>query len=141
MHALRPQAFEKADFADALKAIITNTTAGTSLRSVFQLKGEPRKLQSSVEENLPHIGREALANALRHARATKFQARLSFDSDAVRLELRDNGKGFTSERANGDGIGLIGMKERAEQIGATLAITSEPGGGTTILAVSSSNSQ
>ena len=44
-------------------------------------------------------------------------------SDAVRLELRDNGKGFISDNANGDGIGLIGMKERAEQIGATLAIT------------------
>src|SRR5262249_25149457 len=48
--ALRPRALEKAGFADALKAIIKNTTAGTSLRSVFELNGEPRKLQSSVEE-------------------------------------------------------------------------------------------
>src|SRR5262249_40637694 len=62
-------------------------------------------------------------------------------SDAARLELGDNGKGFISDNANGDGIGLIGMKERAEQIGATLAITSEPGAGTTIIAVSPSNSQ
>jgi signal transduction histidine kinase len=136
MHALRPQALEKADFADALKAIITNTMAGTSLQSVFQLKGEPRKLQSSVEENLLHIGQEALTNALRHARATKFQARLSFDSDAVRLELRDNGKGFVVDCVNGRGIGLIGMKERAQQIGATLVVTSKPGKGTTIVAVS-----
>jgi PAS domain S-box-containing protein len=136
MHALRPQALEKAKFADALKAIITNTTAGTSLQSVFRLKGEPRKLQSSVEENLLHIGREALTNALRHARATKFQTRLSFDSEAVRLELRDNGKGFVVDCVNGSGIGLIGMKERAQGIGATLAVTSEPGKGTTIVAVS-----
>jgi DNA-binding NarL/FixJ family response regulator/two-component sensor histidine kinase len=136
MHALRPQPLEKADFADALKAIITNTMAGTSLQSVFQLKGEPRKLQSSVEENLLHIGQEALTNALRHARATKFQARLSFDSDAVRLELRDNGKGFVVDCVNGRGIGLIGMKERAQQIGATLVVTSKPGKGTTIVAVS-----
>ena len=141
VHALRPQALEKADFADALKAIITNTTAGTSLRSDFQLQGEPRKLQSSVEENLLHIGQEALTNALKHACATTFQARLSFDSDAVRLELRDNGKGFIGDNANGGGIGLIGMKERAEQIGATLAITSEPGAGTTITAVSPTSSQ
>ena len=141
VHALRPQALEKADFADALKAIITNTTAGTSLQSDFQLKGEPRKLESSVEDNLLHIGQEALTNALKHACATRFQARLSFDSDAVRLELRDNGKGFISDNANGDGIGLIGMKERAEQIGATLAITSEPAAGTTIIAVLPSNSQ
>jgi PAS domain S-box-containing protein len=141
VHALRPQALEKADFADALKAIITNTTAGTALRSDFQLKGEPRKLQSSIEENLLHIGQEALTNALKHACATTFQARLSFDSDAVRLELRDNGKGFIIDNANGGGIGLIGMKERAEQIGATLAITSEPGAGTTIIAVLPASSQ
>jgi signal transduction histidine kinase len=136
VHALRPQALEKATFADALRAIITNTTAGTSLRSDFQLKGEPRELQPAVEENLLHIGQEALSNALKHACATKFRARLSFDSDAVRLELRDNGKGFVVDSANGGGIGLIGMSERADQIGARFAVTSKPGRGTKILAVS-----
>ena len=136
VHALRPQALEKATFADALRAIITNTTTGTSLRSDFQLKGEPRELQPAVEENLLHIGQEALSNALKHACATKFRAQLSFDSHAVRLELRDNGRGFVVDCANGGGIGLIGMRERAEQIGATFAVTSKPGRGTKILAVS-----
>ncbi len=136
VHALRPQALEKATFADALRAIITNTTAGTSLHSDFQLKGELHELQPAVEENLLHIGQEALSNALKHAHATKFQARLSFDSDAVRLELSDNGKGFVVDCANGGGIGLIGMRERAEQIGATLAVTSKPARGTKIIAVS-----
>jgi signal transduction histidine kinase/FixJ family two-component response regulator len=136
VHALRPQALEKATFADALRAIITNTTAGTSLHSDFQLKGEPHELQPAVEENLLHIGQEALSNALKHANATRFQARLSFDSDAVRLEFCDNGKGFVVDSANGGGIGLIGMRERAEQIGATLGVTSKPGRGTKIIAVS-----
>ena len=136
VHALRPQALEKATFADALRAIITNTTAGTSLHSDFQLKGEPHELQPAVEENLLHIGQEALSNALKHANATKFQTRLCFDSDAVRLEFCDNGKGFVVDRANGGGIGLIGMRERAEQIGATLGVTSKPGRGTKIIAVS-----
>jgi len=135
-HALRPQALEKATFTDALRAIITNTTAGTSLRTDFELKGEPRELQPSVEENLLRIGQEALSNALKHACATRFHAQLSFDSDAVRLELRDNGKGFVVGHTNGGGIGLIGMRERAEQIGATLAVTSKPGTGTEIIAVS-----
>jgi len=135
VHALRPQALEKATFADALRAIITNTTAGTSLHSDFQLNGEPHELQPAVEENLLHIGQEALSNALKHACATKFRTRLSFDSDAVRLELRDNGKGFVVGCANGGGIGLLGMRERAQQIGATLAVTSKPGKGTKILAV------
>ena len=132
VHALRPQALEEATFADALRAIITNTTAGTSLRADFQLKGEPRELQPAVEENLLHIGQEALSNALKHARATKFQARLSFDSDAVRLELRDNGKGFVAGCANGGGIGLIGMRERADQIGGEFSLDSAPEAGTRI---------
>jgi PAS domain S-box-containing protein len=136
VHALRPQALEKAAFADALRAVITNTTAGTSLRGDFKLNGDPRDLQPVVEENLLHIGQEALSNALKHACATKFQARLSFDSAAVRLEFRDNGKGFVVDCANGGGIGLIGMRERAEQIGATLAVISKPGRGTKIIAVS-----
>jgi signal transduction histidine kinase len=136
VHALRPQALEKAAFPDALKAIITNAAAGTSLHADFQLKGEPRELQPAVEENLLHIGQEALTNALKHAHATEFQARLCFDSGAVRLELRDNGDGFVVDAVNGEGFGLIGMKERAEQIGATLTILSETGAGTEIVAVS-----
>jgi signal transduction histidine kinase len=136
VHALRPQALEKAAFPDALKAIIQNAAAGTSLRADFQLDGEPCQLEPSVEEHLLHIGQEALTNALKHAHATEFRARLCFDSRAVRLELRDNGDGFIVDAANGGGFGLIGMKERAEQIGATLTVSSEPGAGTNIVAVS-----
>jgi len=136
VRALRPRALEKAAFADALKAIISNTAAGTSLRAKFQVEGEPRELKAVVEENLLHIGQEALTNALRHAHATEFQARLSFDGEAVRLELRDNGNGFIVERVNRAGFGLIGMKERADQIGAALEVASKPGAGTKITAVS-----
>jgi PAS domain S-box-containing protein len=136
VHALRPQALEKAAFVDALQAIVKNTAAGTSLRTEFRVIGQPRELAPAVEENLLHIGQEALTNALKHAGANTFQARLSFDSDAVYLELRDNGVGFNSDGMNNGGIGLIGMKERADQIGATLEVISEPGKGTKITAVS-----
>jgi signal transduction histidine kinase len=136
VHALRPQALQKAAFADALKAIIKNTAVGTALRADFKLNGKPRDLTPAIEENLLHIGQEALTNALKHAHATKFQASLSFDPDSVRLELLDNGDGFAVDATNGEGIGLIGMKERAEQIGAIVEISSEPGAGTRIVAVS-----
>ena len=80
VHALRPQALEEAGFADALKAIIQNTTAGTSLHTDFCLEGEPRHLPAAVEESLLRIGQEALSNALKHAQPTQFQARLCFGS-------------------------------------------------------------
>jgi two-component system NarL family sensor kinase len=51
------------------------------------------------------------------------------------LELRDNGNGFVVDGVNGGGFGLIGMKERAQQIGATLVVLSEPGAGTNIVAM------
>jgi PAS domain S-box-containing protein len=136
VHALRPQALEKAAFADALEAIIKNTAAGTALRTEFRITGKPRELAPLVEENLLHIGQEALTNSLKHAHATKFQAQLSFNPDAVYLELQDNGDGFNVGDANGGGFGLIGMKERAEQIGATVNVSSKPGAGTSIVAVS-----
>jgi PAS domain S-box-containing protein len=136
VHALRSQALEKAAFANALKSIVENTAAGTSLQTEFQIIGKPHDLSPAVEENLLHIGQEALTNALKHAHATKFNARISFDSDAVYLELRDNGDGFDVDGINGGGIGLIGMKERADQIGAIVKVISEPGKGTKITAVS-----
>ena len=136
VHALRPQALEKAPFTDALEAIIKNTAAGTALRTEFQITGKPRDLAPLVEENLLHIGQEALTNSLKHSHATKFQARLSFNPDAVYLQLQDNGDGFNVGDANGEGFGLIGMKERAEQIGATVDVSSKPGSGTSIVAVS-----
>ena len=136
VHALRPQALEKAPFADALEAIIKNTAAGTALRTEFRITGKPRELAPLVEENLLHIGQEALTNSLKHAHATKFEARLSFNPDAVYLQLQDNGDGFNVGNSNGGGFGLIGMKERAEQIGATVDVTSKPGAGTSIVAVS-----
>ena len=88
VHALRPQALEKAAFADALRAIVKNTAAGTALQTEFRITGKPRFSQT-VEENLLHIGQEALTNTLKHAHASNFSARISFDSEAVYLELRE----------------------------------------------------
>ncbi|HMH07390.1 MAG TPA: histidine kinase [Terriglobales bacterium] len=135
VHALRPQALDKSGFAEALQSMLKNTTVGTSLRTSFCSEGEPMVLPANVEETLLRIGQEALSNALKHAHPTEFHIRLCFKSDAVRLELFDNGKGFVVGQTNG-GVGLLGMKERAEQIGATLTISSEPGKGTKIIAVS-----
>jgi len=135
VHALRPQALDKSGFAEALQSMLKNTTAGTSLRTSFCSEGEPMVLPANVEETLLRIGQEALSNALKHAHPTEFHIRLCFKSDAVRLELFANGKGFVVGQTNG-GVGLLGMKERAEQIGATLTISSEPGKGTKVTAVS-----
>jgi len=134
VRALRPQALEEATFWEALKSVIKNTTAGTSVETEFLVRGEMRELPPVAQENLLHIGQEALTNTLKYARATRFETRLSFNAKEVRLDLRDNGSGFKKNGRHG-GFGLTGMRERVEQIGGTLTITSARGKGTKIVVV------
>jgi PAS domain S-box-containing protein len=132
VRALRPQALENATFWEALKDLVKNATAGTPLRTDFQLRGEVRELSPAAQENLLHIGQEALTNTLKYAQATRFEMRLSFNSTEVRLDLRDNGSGFKVNNGHG-GFGLVGMRERVQQIGGKLTIASQRHKGTKIV--------
>ena len=132
VHALRPQALQRGNFWEALKGIVKNTTAGTTLHTRFELRGKLRELPLVWEENLLHIGQEALTNALKYARPRNFETRLICNTKELRLELRDDGDGF---KINGrhDGFGLAGMRERVEQMGGQLKVTSSRGKGTKVI--------
>ena len=132
VHALRPQALQGGNFWNALKGIIKNTTAGTALHTAFNLRGKMRHLPLVWQENLLHIGLEALTNALKYARPRNFETRLTFNTKELRLELRDDGDGFKVKERH-DGLGLAGMHERVEQMGGTLKITSAGGKGTDVV--------
>jgi len=132
VRALRPQALENATFWEALKELVKNATVGTPLQTDFQLRGEVRELSPETQENLLHIGQEALTNTLKYAQATRFEMRLSFNAAEVRLDLRDNGIGFKVNNGHG-GFGLIGMQERVQQIGGKLTIASSRNKGTKIV--------
>jgi PAS domain S-box-containing protein len=132
VHALRPQALQRDNFWEALKGIVRNTTAGTNLHTRFELRGKLRRLSPNWQENLLHIGQEALTNALKYARPRNFETRLIFNSKQFRLELRDDGDGFKARNQH-DGLGLAGMRERTEQMGGSLKIASARGKGTTIV--------
>jgi signal transduction histidine kinase len=86
-----------------------------------------------LDEALLRIGREAISNAVRHARATEVHVQLTYDPTTVSLCITDNGRGFewaSSEVA--DHWGLATMHERAEQLGGRLRLSSSPGRGTRI---------
>jgi PAS domain S-box-containing protein len=131
VHALRPQALQHADFWEALKGIVKNTTAGTTVRTRFELRGKLRPLPPAWQENLLHIGQEALTNALKYAHPRSFSTRLTCNTKQLRLELRDDGDGF-EVKARHDGLGLAGMQERVQQMGGQLRITSALGKGTKV---------
>jgi PAS domain S-box-containing protein len=131
VHALRPQALQEHNFWDALKGTIKNTTAGTALHATFEAQGKLPELPQPWQENLLHIGQEALTNALKYAHARNFKTRLTYKAKELRLELRDDGDGFKVKDRH-DGVGLRGMRERVEQMGGELEITSSGGKGTKI---------
>src|SRR5882672_4353530 len=134
VHALRPQALQQHNFWDALKGTIKNTTAGTALHTKFQAQGRLPELPPPWQENLLHIGQEALTNTLKYAHARNFETRLTYKAKELRLELRDDGDGFKLKDRH-DGVGLTGMRERAEQMGGMLNIRSRRGKGTDIVVV------
>jgi signal transduction histidine kinase len=131
VHALRPKALEESDLCEALDSLIARMTAGTTLSGEFAVSGAARPLPPEWEDNLLHVVREVLANALRHARASRFATQVTFAPDMIRMDLRDDGIGFDTS-ARSDGFGLPGMSDRATRMGGQLTIQSAPGEGTAV---------
>ena len=134
VHALRPDALERDNFWEALKGIIKGTTAGTALHTTCELRGRLPDLPRLWQENLLHIGQEALTNALKYAQAQNFRTRLSCNRKGIRLELHDDGDGFDAKDRHG-GLGLTGMRERVQQMNGELEIASSRGQGTKVTVV------
>ncbi len=76
------------------------------------------------------VVQEALRNVIRHARAKTVQIRLTQDADVLRLQIKDDGQGFSPERHKG--VGLLGMEERVKHLAGCFGIDSAPGSGTTL---------
>jgi ligand-binding sensor domain-containing protein/signal transduction histidine kinase len=133
---LRSPALEKNDLPTALSETARRLTIETPIQTQVEVNGTFRPLARSVEDNLLRIGQEAMNNAVKHAQAQRISVSLIFDARRVQLSIRDDGRGFDSKTpGNGQGhFGLIGMRERAEQIGGTLSIHSTEGSGTEVVA-------
>ena len=85
----------------------------------------------SAGVHIYRVLQEALNNVSRHSGASDAWIRLRFSPDSLELEVEDHGKGFVAEKMQ-RGIGLVAMRERAELIGGTLAISPRPQGGTKV---------
>jgi hypothetical protein len=106
---------------------------GVDFRVVVQGPSVP--LRSVIRDDVYSIGREAVVNAFRHARAKNIDVELEYAASQLRILVRDDGCGIDSEvLASGrDGHwGLSGMRERAERIGAKLKVLSRARAGTEV---------
>jgi signal transduction histidine kinase len=129
---LRPSILQEEGLAAALAARLTAVEQRVGVRAELQAEGVGR-LPAAVEEALYGIAREALNNSLKHAHATRVEMRLRRSADTATLDISDNGVGFDADRGDaGGGLGLRGMRERADRIGASCAILARPGHGTLV---------
>ena len=79
----------------------------------------------------------SLANSLAHATASRVTIELAFDAEGATLAVRDDGRGFAmptnlAELEKGGGLGVIGMRERADEVGGRLEIEAAPGAGAVV---------
>ena len=108
----------------------------TAFRKVaLDLGDVPDGLPAHAEENLLKIAQEAITNAEKHSGAAWLRVSLRGNEKSIRLSVHDDGAGFeeTARAGLAGHYGLIGMRERAESIGADFRITSRPGQGTVVL--------
>jgi DNA-binding NarL/FixJ family response regulator/anti-sigma regulatory factor (Ser/Thr protein kinase) len=96
---------------------------------------DKERMTDEIESMLYRITQEALTNVAKHAGAENVSVLLEPPDDHVSLIIEDDGRGFDAEQpfAQQEGLGLVGMRERAALVGGTLRIDSEPGRGTTVV--------
>jgi two-component system sensor histidine kinase UhpB len=131
---LRPPVLDDLGLPAAIEGLAAQQRQRFGLPVAVTVRGPRRRLDPALELALYRIAQEALTNVAKHAQANQAQLLLSFDDQAVVLEIRDDGRGFdtTQPLPRGSGLGLFSMRERAQLVGAELSLVSRPGQGTLV---------
>jgi signal transduction histidine kinase len=132
---LRAHGLDGRDFLDVLHARAAAMVVGSSVEITVQRAGEPVPLPDLVAGNLLLLAQESVTNALKHGDPQSIGIRLEFLQTKVKMEIRDDGRGFDLATAPGqsDGhFGLQGMHERVKRLAGRLVVKSSPSQGTSI---------
>jgi signal transduction histidine kinase len=130
--ALRPEVLDReGGLGAAIERVCAEWSKRNEIRCTVHVTGDVMQLHSEVEVMFLRTTQELLANVRKHAKATHVTVTLSYISDVVALDIRDDGVGFVSDTAMG-GFGLRGLRERTQQLGGTVDVDSAPGEGTTV---------
>jgi PAS domain S-box-containing protein len=135
---LRPTVLDDYGLAAAVRLQIESLRS-EGLEVSFEVALGDERLPPEVETTLFRVAQEALTNVRKHARASRMPVVLVRSGSAVRLQVRDEGRGFTPDEtaknnSRGKRVGVSGMRERLSLLGEQFALHSEPGSGTTITA-------
>jgi signal transduction histidine kinase len=130
VRALRPPSRGQSDLIQELRMQLARF-ASSGIRAELATKGEIPVLPVETQSELLRIAQECITNVMKHAHPRCVELNLGVTSEHVHLSVADDGVGFDPHEHH-EGFGILGMRERAERIGAQFLVASTPGVGSCI---------
>jgi len=135
---LRPSTLDDLGLLPALEGLTADVAKRNEIEARLDVVGDQRRLPAETELVLFRVTQEALRNVEKHSHAGVVEVTVEFRETAVKITVSDDGEGFRLSEGmdyllHTGKLGLVGMRERAQLLGGTLAIESEPGRGTTVV--------
>lgn len=132
LYQLRSPLLDHGGLASALRYRLDAVELRAGVRATLNAPNE-LTMSPAAEEGAYRVAMEALNNSLKHARASEVRVELHAEENELVLSVSDNGIGFDEGTiARNAGLGLVGMQERAAQLGGTISVRSQPRQGTTV---------
>lgn len=121
--SLHPHVLDDLGLLEALRNLVRRLNADHPIEFSLVLRGDEGELSGEVKINLYRIVQEALSNVIKHSGATRATVYFGRDEEGIDLLITDNGRGFSDPSAKNGKIhlGLVNMRERAEQVGGPSA--------------------
>jgi len=129
--ALHPVMLDEAGLESTVEWYLRTVEKQTGIDICYEKSGTPFAVEGSAGVHVYRVLQEGLNNVARHSGAHQAWVRLRFEPAGLQLEVEDRGKGLASNGAR-PGIGLVGMRERAELLNANLQFSQPPEGGTLV---------
>lgn len=131
--AINPAKDHLSDLTQRMRRLAADafTASNTAFTLDLPASGQEVALGANLRREVFLIFREAIANAIKHAGCSEAAVRMAVDDGVLRLEIRDNGRGFDLDSPT-DGHGLASLRSRAAALGGSLKIVSAPGAGTIV---------
>lgn len=132
---MRPPARSPRSLRRTLETTARRLIASTSIQLRMSVSGRAQRISAARQSMIARIAQEAIANAVRHAEAHVIWLDLVYEPEGLRIEIGDDGRGFTVEPDLGAYLGhwgLLGMTERAHSLGGSLTVRSALGRGTNV---------
>ena len=138
VYGLRPSILDDLGLIPAIRWYARTNLENAGILVEINANGEVESLPPEINATLFRITQEAINNILRHSEAQNVAIIFSHEGENIRLEILDDGQGFDLSTVKEQAlqlqhIGLLGMQERAELVGGSTELSSEPGKGTKVL--------